>query len=379
MGRLYDIALLGKPTTAQVEEVRADIAGAVAPYGLRLGVEIGWEVKPADEFFDEQRAAVALYFGHDNPSEEGLSRITDLGIPVIPIVTTGDSIQDRLPKALRHLNALDYGSMGPGRVAATALESLGLLPRQRRVFLSYRRNEARAAALQLYDELSSLVYEVFLDTHGIPPGADFQSMLWHRLCDSDVLVMLDTASYFESRWTAAEFGRALAKGIPVLRVGWPDATPSPRTGTCSHFDLATDDVDSSTGTLAESVVGEACTRVERLRSRGHAIRRLNMISGIRGALEQVGGKLVAVGASGVAIGMLPDGAGISIYPALGVPTSETLHRAESAATGSVAVVFDHVGLLPEWLGHLDWLGARIPSPRWLKSSELAWELAGWGT
>jgi TIR domain len=68
---------------------------------------------------------------------------------------------------------------------------------------------------------SARLFDVFLDTHGIAPAEDFQTMLWHRLCDSDVLVMLDTPNYFGSRWTSAEFGRALAKGIAVLRVGWP--------------------------------------------------------------------------------------------------------------------------------------------------------------
>jgi hypothetical protein len=99
------------------------------------------------------------------------------------------------------------------------LECVGLLPRQRRVFVSYRRDEARQAALQMFDALSSRHFYVFLDTHGITPAEDFQAMLWHRLCDSDVLLMLDTPNYFEGRWTSAEFGRALAKGISVLRIG----------------------------------------------------------------------------------------------------------------------------------------------------------------
>src|SRR3546814_19005773 len=60
----------------------------------------------------------------------------------------------------------------------------------------------------------------------IRPGDPFQDVLWHRLVDSDVMVMLDTPTYFDSRWTRQEIGRARAKEIQVLRVIWPEHTPN---------------------------------------------------------------------------------------------------------------------------------------------------------
>ena len=137
----------------------------------------------------------------------------------------------------------DLGGSRTERIATALLECVGLLPRQRRVFVSYRRDDARQAALQLFNALSARLFDVFLDTHGIAPAEDFQAVLWHRLCDSDVLVMLDTPGYFESRWTNAEYGRALAKGISVLRIGWPGVSPSLRTATASRLDLAATEID----------------------------------------------------------------------------------------------------------------------------------------
>src|SRR5690606_5931770 len=158
--------------------------------------------------------------------------------------------------------------------AATALlECAGLLPRQRRVFLSYRRDEARGAALQLFDAIAARHFEVFLDTHGIAPGDDFQATLWHRLCDSDVLVMLDTPGYFSSRWTEAEFGRALAKSISVLRIGWPDVGASPRTLTASQLPLTKDEVNQDTGLLSEAAIRRVCEHLETVRSQSVAVRR----------------------------------------------------------------------------------------------------------
>jgi len=64
------------------------------------------------------------------------------------------------------------------------------------VFVSYRRDESRTGAVQLHDELSARGGDVFLDTHDIIPGDLFQEMLWHRLADCDVVIMLGTKENF---------------------------------------------------------------------------------------------------------------------------------------------------------------------------------------
>jgi hypothetical protein len=244
--------------------------------------------------------------------------------------------------------------------------------------VSYRRDEARQAALQLFDAFSVRLFDVFLDTHGIAPAEDFQTMLWHRLCDADVLVMLDTTNYFDSRWTSAEYGRALAKGISVLRVGWPDVTPSVRVGTSSRIDLLPDEVNSSTGRLADEAVTRICLQLEAVRSQSHAVRNLNLVSNIRNAVEQIGGHVAGVGLNKAVYVCLADGRDIVVYPIVGVPTSMTLHEAtNNAPDQSVAVVYDPVGMHPNWLGHLDWLGSNIHTARWVKSSEAAWQFADW--
>ncbi|MCO1381917.1 hypothetical protein [Burkholderia multivorans] len=70
--------------------------------------------------------------------------------------------------------------------------------------------------------------------------------------------------------------------------------------------------------------------------------------------------------------------GREAYPTVGVPTSTTLHDASiNSPDRSVAVVFDHVGLHPRWLGHLDWLGDHIRTARWVKASEAGWQFADW--
>src|SRR3546814_17543411 len=109
-------------------------------------------------------------------------------------------------------------------LASTMLECVGLLRRQRRVFVSYRRVESRAAAVQLHDLLASRGFDVFLDTHDLRPGAPFPNVLWHRLVDFDVMVILDTPTYFTRPLTRTEIGKASRAKIQVLFVICPDTT-----------------------------------------------------------------------------------------------------------------------------------------------------------
>lgn len=378
MPSLYDLAVLGTPTQAQQDEIEAIVSAAVQAFGLRLGDEVSWSLRPAAFTPNQRNASAAVYFGGAGAATTDLSPLLQRGVPVIPVVSDIAKSSEELPQQLRRINCLDYRAGGAQRVATALLECAGLLPRQRRVFLSYRRDEARAAALQLFDALSSRLFDVFLDTHGIAPAEDFQAMLWHRLCDSDVLVMLDTPNYFGSRWTSAEFGRALAKGISVLRVGWPDATPSPRTATASRAELLPTEVDAATGRIADEAVQRICLQLEALRSESHAVRNVNLVSHLRNEVERIRGQVIGVGLHKSVHLQLPDGKEVVVYPTIGVPTSTTLHDASMISPDRpVAVVYDHVGLHPRWLEHLEWLGTHVRAARWVKSCEVGWQLADW--
>jgi len=99
---------------------------------------------------------------------------------------------------------------------------------------------------------------------------------------------------------------------------------------------------------------------------------------VRNAVEKIGGSVAGVGLNKAVYLRMADGREVVVYPAVGVPTSMTLHdAATNAPDRSVAVAYDHVGLHPRWLGHLDWLGSNIRTVRWVKIAEAAWDFAGW--
>jgi len=375
---VYELAIMGAPSDAQVDELRACVTAMIEPFGLLLGREVGWSVRPTDFTPPQNTAAAVAYFGTPGAPEPGMNALLRRGIPILPVASENGRIHEEIPAALLPLNCLTCADHGLQRISTALLECVGLLPRQRRVFVSYRRDGARQAALQLFNAFSSRLFDVFLDTHGIAPAEDFQAVLWHRLCDSDVLVMLDTPGYFASRWTSAEYGRALAKGISVLRIGWPNVNPSPRAATASRIDLTIDDVDVATGQLAAGAIDRICTQLEIVRAQSHAVRTVNLFSKLQQAIECIGGSVAGVGEHKAVYLTLPDGKGIVVYPTVGVPTAVTLNEAVDHAPGRpVAVVYDHIGLHHKWLQHLAWLGEHIQVARWVKASEAAWAFAGW--
>jgi hypothetical protein len=374
---LYQLVVLGSPSTDQVTELEHTVAEMVQAFGLKLGYDVGWVVNPNDLHLQQKVSTSAIFFGAENASEKHLQTLLDKNISIIPIVSSKTRVQNEIPAILKPLNCLSYQD-GHQRIATALLECVGLLPRQRRVFVSYRRNEASQAASQLFDQLSARLFDVFLDTHGIAPAEDFQTVLWHRLCDSDVLIMLDTPGYFESRWTSAEFGRALAKGISVLRVAWPGVAASKRTTITNSINLLEEDIDTATGYLKDKTIIQICSKVEALRSQSHAVRSLNLVSLLRREVERIGASVAGVGMNKSVYIQLADGRDIVVHPTVGVPTSTTLHEAiKNSPECSTAVVFDHVGLHPNWIEHLEWLGSRIQAPRWVKAHEVAWQFAAW--
>lgn len=377
---LYEIALVGDPSMEILFAILTELDVALGEAKLEMGREVQVSINPGAFQPSDRTAAVLVFLGGAGTKDIDLSKVLDnADVPILPVATDAASVGDEIPSSIGHLNCL-FATLDPARIASAILESVGLLPSQRRVFLSYRRKEAKGAAVQLFNELSARHFEVFLDTHGIPPGVDFQAGLWHRLCDADVLVMLDTPNYFESRWTEAEFGRALSKGISVLRVGWPDCTPSRRTETASRVELIASEIDPSTGELDVGAVERIANQLEQVRSLGHATRQLSLMGNIRAAVERVQGEIESVGLHRALHIRLANGESLVAHFAHGVPTAVVLQQIIVRSKGKpAAVIYDSIGLLPEWQGHLDWLSTEVKAAKWVKLNEAAWAFGGWGT
>ena len=191
--------------------------------------------------------------------------------------------------------------------------------------------------------------------------------------------MLDTPQYFASRWTAAEYGRALAKGIGVLRVQWPDSTPSKETGTSSRVELLPDELDAS-GQIAALALERICTQLEDFRSLAHATRHLSIVNAVHDAVMKVHGRVDGIGANRTMQITLRSGRKLVVQPIVGVPTAVTLQETFiRAGETESAVVYDHLGLARSWQGHMDWLALKVKGARWVKMTDAALDFAAWET
>jgi hypothetical protein len=383
---LYEIAILGRPTETERAGLVSTLRREVEQFGLQVGREVALlDVQTLGN--RDPRAALAACFFVTEDKHTALEvasgqSVISAGAPIIPTIPHNGSFA-ATPAPFAAANGLRRRLDDPVQVelATALLECVGLLRAQRRVFVSYRRCESKTAAVQLHDILSGRGFDAFLDTHDIRPGRAFQEVLWHRLCDSDVMIMLDTPGYFESRWTRQEIGRARAKDIQVLRIVWPGHTPSRFTDLADTLYLNEVDLQGADGPIRAALVDGIMLKVEVLRSRSLAARHRLIAGKLAAEAERVGGLVEAIGAHRAIALRLMNGALFWAYPVVGVPTADLLQDiAEKAAragqTGTPALVYDHVGLMPRWIAHLAWLEEKIADVRWIKVTEAAWALAG---
>lgn len=381
---LYEVLVIGSPDGWHLKKLRQHTARVSD--GLLLSGDDRVVLRTSDEADnrDPKAVAVALYFGGGSTVDRDLVRKLEAAkVPIIPVISEGQSLQSSIPQEILESNAftIERGDTDLNSLAAVVFECLGLLHTQRRLFVSYRRKESRSVALQLFDELSQRGFDVFLDTHDIRPGEPFQEVLWHRLADSDVLIMLDTVGYFDSKWTVEEYGRSLAKGIHVLRLLWPDNSPDSITSISDTIQLTVGQF-TLTGELDEATILDIASKAEQVRSRSIMTRHLEIVGKLKTEVERIGCRFESIGAHRAIRIVMPSGKAVWAYPAVGIPTALTLNDVATRASGRsddalVCVVYDHIGIRSSWLSHLKWLDDQIVSVRSLRVFSAGWDLAAW--
>jgi hypothetical protein len=381
----YALGLLGGVTPEESQIIATTVRAFLQGYELELGRDVVIVDAHSIGGRDGRSAFAALYWGSTTHADAALvASLVRLSLPIIPVTRPGEQFTDVIPPVLQGFNGVstDPRDATYATLCTALLECVGLLRLQRRVFLSYRRVESQEAAIQLHDAFSARGFDAFLDTHDIRQGDQFQDALWHRLCDSDVMVMLDTPGYFESKWTRQEIGRARAKDIAILRVVWPDHTPSRHTDLSESIYLAGGDLLAPKGPLIEAMVTRIILEVESLRSRSIAARHMLMAGRLRAEVVKIGGAFIGIGAHRAMRLRLEGGRELLAYPMVGVPTAETLHdvasKAIQAGFGEPPIlVYDPTGIRAQWETHLKWLDDNIASVRAIKIIEAGFALVSW--
>lgn len=347
--------------------------------------ELGVPIDEAVAFLDEttvnrrdlRAPIVGVYFGSGKtslPLERAANELVSSSSVVIPAVEDLARLRQLVPKSLHEINGLKLEAADRGfeRLAGTVLEALQLLRPSRRIFISYRRIESRSVAIQLYEALDERGFDAFLDTHSVPPGEPFQDVLWHRLSDTDVMVLLDSPGFLSSRWTREELANASAISVGILQLVWPSHNAIPTTDLCTRRYLKPSDFDpafdpaSTRNQLKMDVAREISADVEALRARSVASRHENLVREFCQAANALG-LPASVQRKRYILTRKKDRT-IAIIPTVGVPDAVRYQEvADQIANEGVStpdeayLIYDHRGIRDRWFTHLNWLDLHLPT------------------
>jgi hypothetical protein len=369
---IYQIGIMGPPQN------EAAITDEILVQASALGLDHSDIVLLTESEIgsrNRKRPFIGIFFGYAGASNDAHPILGDLiadSVVIVPVVEDLQSASSHIPPTLAHINCLESPAGDPNvsRIVSLIFENFRLLRSERRLFISYKRSEAQGVAIQLYETLDALGFDVFLDTQGVPPAADFQSILWHRLTDSDVVILLDTPAFRTSRWTVAELARANATSIQILHFLWPGVSPDPYSAFSEFLQLAPSDFVGGITTGADSslilsqltLVGP---KVESLRARAMAARQRYLVDNFCDQAASLRQRTFVQSSRFIAL-ELSNARQIAVVPAIGIPNAARYQEIETAITKSptkfdrIWLLYDDRGILQGWLDHVDWLNKHLP-------------------
>jgi hypothetical protein len=316
-----------------------------------------------------------LYFGSSAGNFIDLDLVSILlndATLILPIVDDLTTFNTSMTEELRGINGFQLASKEDiERLVGLILEGLSLLRLSRRLFISYKRDESSATAIQLYEQLEKVNYDVFLDTHSIKPGEKFQEELWHRLADTDVVVLLNTPGFLKSNWTTQELAQANSMSIGILQLIWPTHTLERDAELSIPFQLSESDFGNNTynnskSYLVEDTIKKITALVESLRARSLAARQDNIVTEFIAAAIKLG-KTINLQPEKFIVVKRSDDNELVVIPTVGVPqaftynqSEELVKRIKTKAVKDVFILYDHRNIRENWLEHLAWLDQYLP-------------------
>jgi hypothetical protein len=360
----YQIALFSNGAEGRLATLRDTLSSQLRELGINADA-VSFLDEAEIDTRDRKAPTVATFLSESpNPATRGsIVELVKSDSMVVPVVKDLKHFSSFVFDELRGINGMEFRPDDPqmNRVAAVLMEGLSLLRRSRKLFISYRRSETQAAAIQLYESLDHSGFDVFLDTVSIRPGEPFQDVLWHRLADTDVIVLLDSPGFLDSRWTTVELARANSTNIQVLQLVWPDNKLEANAAFSRALMLKLSDFEKATtgaeGLLKKATVQQVVTEAESLRARALAARYTYLVEEFCAEASNLGLNY-RVQPQRIVTLETPSGRHIAAVPAVGVPDAVRYQEIEDEVEkhhSEVILLYDERGIREQWLKHLAWL------------------------
>lgn len=320
-----------------------------------------------DEYSGGQPAFV-IYSGNKNNLDKKTLEVIEHqkldGNVILPIYY--NDFYEEMPELLYNQNGLKSNN-NVSKICNIILEGFELLRKNRKIFISYKRSESSNIAIQLYEFLEQNNFDVFIDTHSIDKGEEFQEELWHRMTDCDLIIMLNTKGFLNSDWCKQELDKAHVKRIGIVHLLWPDCDFADFAHLGFSLKLKDSDFekpifsDLTKGKLKQNKLKDIIELVESSRARNLASRQDALITDFTQAAHN---NQIEVNLQySRYITQLLDNGKIKVYiPTIGIPQSINCHNSqklinkiENKEIESITLIYDEMSIRNYWLEHLEWL------------------------
>jgi hypothetical protein len=222
-------------------------------------------------------------------------------LAVLPVGSRPASI---LPQPWQYPEAA-FWTGTPEEVVPDILRAAGIDETERRIFVSYVRQDSMAAADQLFDELTHRGFDVYLDRFRGQPGTDFRHRLTRELAHKAMVLLLASPGVVQSRWTLFELLFARLYGLGILAI---DLSAAFSTSVIHRLPLVSSEVTRLPKAaiarrrrpvrLEKSAVSPLCDEVVAAHTQSLLARRQRLVLTVDALLRHVGAHVVATDPSG---------------------------------------------------------------------------------
>lgn len=209
----YQIVVLGTPF--RLEELKASLS----EYDV-----VCFKEDEVDPLFP---SLYLYYCATDNDANYNGSKDLSLlakNYSILPIVEDLKNCKICLPEELNVINVLEVKeNEAIDKIKNYILKYFGLIDTNRKVFISYKRDDCEGFAQELFTELSKKNYIPFLDSYIIEPSINFQEHLKHELADSEIMLFINSTNYGKSKWCKEELLAASEMQVGIVHLYFDDA------------------------------------------------------------------------------------------------------------------------------------------------------------
>ena len=367
----YQLVFLGDTRNGAYCEISRRFQTLVKEFGIDETCVRIIKSENFDSDYTNCQPTFAFFLGnatHRDDDADKLRVLLSNGDTIYPLYFGESTFELETPDCIQAMNGHRYSDEEIDKYVNYALESLRLLRKTRKVFISYKRTDSTAVANQLFDVLTRRNFDVFLDSYVIRGADNFQEELFHRLSDCDVLLQLHTNGFKNSKWCRREVEMANLKQIGLIEVIWPNAKLERWSELCYPYHLKSEDFKrrrfKNNKTLLNSKTLNIIARdVESVRARNLAARQDNIIGEFVKEAQKVGKVLIQE----LYYLMERTAAGKQrlFLPAVGIPSSfdyyESLDFRKLLQDEHLEIylLYDELRIRERWINHLDWLDSSL--------------------